>query len=188
MARVRLLAKRYAQALFDLALENKVIDQVYADMSMVQSVLEENRNLRKVMHNPVLDVSVKLRLTQAIFGEKKLIGDLSLHFIQLIVKKRREAWLLDICRAFEVLYYDHKNLIKAEIITAFPLDEVNKKDLMNRIKTITHKDVELKEIIDESLVGGFVIRVEDYQFDASIASKLRRLRKTFAENLYVKQF
>lgn len=188
MVKVQLLAKRYAQALFDLALETKTVDQIAGDMSLVRSVLEENRALRKVLDNPVLDASVKSRLVQAIFGEKKLISDLSLRFLQLIVRKRREAQLLGICFSFENIYYDYKNLIRAEVITAFPLDDNNRKIMVERLKAFTQKDVELKETLDENLVGGFVMRVEDYQYDVSIASQMRRLRKTFGENLFVKQF
>lgn len=188
MQKIQLLAKRYAQALFGLALDNKSVEQVASDMSLVQSVLTQNRDLRKVLHNPVLDASVKLRLVRAIFGQKKLISELSLRFIQLIVRKKRESNLLGICQAFEDLYFEFKNLVRAEVITATLLDEANKKELTDKINSITHKEVRLKETVDENLVGGFVLRVDDYQLDASISRKLRNLKKTFAENLYVKQF
>ncbi|MBN2615746.1 MAG: ATP synthase F1 subunit delta [Bacteroidales bacterium] len=188
MVQVQLLAKRYAQALFDLALETLAVEQIAGDVSLVRSVLDENRALRKVLDNPVLDASVKSRLVNAIFGEKKAISNLSLRFLQLIVRKRREAQLVEICRSFEVIYYDYKNIIKAEVITASPMDDQNRNELMEQIRAFTHKEVELKETVDETLVGGFVMRVEDYQYDASIASQMRRLRKTFGENLFVKKF
>lgn len=188
MVKVQLLAKRYAQALFDLALETKAVEQIAGDMSLVRSVLEENRALRKVLDNPVMDASVKSKLVNAIFGEKKAISDLSLRFLQLIVRKRREAQLLGICLSFENIYYDYKNLIKAEVITVFPMNDKNRKALVEQIKVFTQKEVELKETIDETLIGGFVMRVEDYQYDASIINQMRRLRKTFGENLFVKQF
>jgi len=188
MIRVQLLAKRYAQALFDLALETKTVDQTARDMSLVKVVLEENRDLRKIMANPVMDAPIKLRLVNAIFGEKKSISELSLRFLQLIVRKRRESYLEGICEAFEAIFYDYKNLVRAEVITAYPINDEIRKEMIERLSAFTHKDIELKETTNEDIIGGFVLRVEDYQYDASIVNEMRKLRKTFGENLYVKQF
>ena len=188
MIRVQLLAKRYAQALFDLSLEMKKVDETARDMILVKTVLEENRTLRKIMDNPVMDAPIKARLIDAIFGKNKAISELALRFLQLILRKRREAYLQGICQAFEVIYYEYKNLVKAEVITAVPVNDAIRKEMVEKLKAFTHKDIELQETTDENIIGGFVLRVEDYQYDASIVSQMRKLRKTFGENLYVKQF
>ena len=184
--RVNLLAKRYAQAVFDLALETKTVDRVAQDMKLVNTVLEENRELRKVMANPVLDGSKKIKVIKALFASH--VNELSLRFLNLITRKGREQYIQGICKAFEDIYMDYKNIMRAELVLASPSDAEIRKSIIASLRTLTDKDVDLKEVVDEDIIGGFILRMEDYQYDASIVNQLRKLRKNFAENLYVKQF
>ncbi|HDO06716.1 MAG TPA: ATP synthase F1 subunit delta [Bacteroidetes bacterium] len=179
--RVNLLAKRYARSLFDLSLETKIEEKVAADMRLVGSVLAENRELRRVIANPVLNGSKKIKILNRLFGEK--LNELSLRFFNLIIRKGREVYLEGICLAFEDIYEDFKNVVGAELITATKSDDKIKKLVVGKLKAITDKDIELKEIVDEDIIGGFVVRLEDYQYDASVATQLRRLRKNYADKL-----
>jgi len=179
--RVNLLAKRYAQALFDLSLENKIEEKVAADMRLVGRVLAENRELRRIMANPVLNGSKKVKILNRLFGEK--LSELSLRFFSLIIRKGREVYLESICLAFDDIYKDYKNVVGAELITATKSDDEIRKLVVDKLKAITDKDIELKEIVDESIIGGFVVRLEDYQYDASVTTQLRRLRKNYADKL-----
>ncbi|GMT44217.1 MAG: F0F1 ATP synthase subunit delta [bacterium] len=178
---VNLLAKRYAQALFDLSLENKIEEKVAADMRLAGRVLTENRVLRRIMTNPVLNGSKKVKILNRLFGEK--LNELSLRFFSLIIRKGREAYLESICLAFEDIYKDYKNVIGAELITATKSDDKIRKLVVDKLKVITDKDIELKEIINEDIIGGFVVRLEDYQYDASVAAQLRRLLKNYTGKL-----
>jgi len=179
--RVNLLAKRYAQALFDLSLENRIEEKVAADMRLVGRVLAENRELRRIMANPVLNGVKKVKILNRLFGEK--LSELSLRFFNLIIRKGREVYLESICLAFDDIYKDYKNVVSAELITATKSDDEIKKLVVDKLKAITDKDIELKEIVDENIIGGFVVRLEDYQYDASVTTQLRRLRKNYADNL-----
>ncbi len=179
--RVNLLAKRYAQALFDLSLENRIEEKVAADMRLVGRVLAENRELRRIMANPVLNGSKKIKILNKIFERK--LNELSLRFFNLIIRKGREIYLESICLAFEDIYKDHKNVVGAELITATKSDDKIRKLIVGKLKAITDKDIELKEIVNEDIIGGFVVRLEDYQYDASVATQLRRLRKNYADKL-----
>ncbi len=179
--RVNLLAKRYAQALFDLSLENKIEEKVAADMRLVGSVLAENRELRRVLANPVLLGSKKIKILNKIFERK--LTELSLRFFNLIIRKGREIYLESTCQAFEDIYKNYKNVVSAELITAMKSEDKIRKLIVNKLKAITDKDIELKEIVNEDIIGGFVVRLEDYQYDASVATQLRRLRKNYADKL-----
>ncbi len=179
--RVNLLAKRYAQALFDLSLENKIEEKVAADMRLVGRVLAENRELRRIMANPVLQGSKKVKILNRLFGEK--LSELSLRFFSLIIRKGREVYLESICLAFDDIYKDYKNVVGAELITTTKSDDKIKKLVVDKLKAITDKDIELKEIVDKGIIGGFVVRLEDYQYDASVTTQLRRLRKNYADKL-----
>ncbi len=182
--RVNLLAKRYAQAVFDLALETKTVDRVAQDMKLVGSVLDENRELRKMMTNPVLDASKKIKVIKALFGPH--VHELSLRFLNLITRKGREQFIQGICSAFDTIFMEYKNIMRANLTTAVPADAAIRKSIIASLHTMTDKDVELKEIVNEEIIGGFVLQMEDYQYDASVENQLRKLRKNFAENLYVK--
>jgi len=179
--RVNLLAKRYAQALFDLSLEYRIEEKVAADMRLVGRILAENRELRRIMANPVLQGSKKVKILNRLFGER--LNELSLRFFNLIVRKGREVYLESICLAFEDIYKDYKNVVGAELITATKSDDKIRNLMVGKLKAITDKDIELKEIVNEDIIGGFVLRLEDYQYDASVTSQLRRLRKKYADKL-----
>ncbi len=179
--RVNLLAKRYAQALFDLSLEYKIVEKVASDMRMVGRVLTENRELRRVMANPVLNGEKKIKILDRLFRER--LNELTLRFFNLIVRKGREVYLESICLAFENIYKDYKNVVGAELITATKSDDKIRKLVVGKLKAITDKDIELKEIVNEDIIGGFVLRLEDYQYDASVTTQLRRLRKNYADKL-----
>ncbi len=184
--RVNLLAKRYALALFELSLEDKSTDKIAKDMSFIGKVLEQNRELRKVLENPVLDDAKKATLLVKIFGNN--IQKLTKRFLHLISRKGRASYLLAICYAFGEIYKEHKNILSAELITAIKADKEIREDIITKLKNITDKNIELEEIVDDDIIGGFVLRMGDYQYDASIANQLNRLKKEFSENLYVKQF
>jgi len=179
--RVNLLAKRYAQALFDLSLENKLEEKVAADMRLVGSVLEENRELRRVLANPVLHDDKKVKILNKIFESD--LTELSLRFFSLLIRKRREVYLETICQAFEDIYLDFKNVVNAELTTAMGSDNKIRKEVVEKLKAITDKTIVLAENVDEEIIGGFVARLGDYQYDASVATQLRKLRKKYAEKL-----
>lgn len=186
--RVNLLAKRYAQAVFELAIETNNVDRIAKDMKLVYEVLDENRELRKIIANPVIDASKKISILNKVFGELSGVCNLSIRFLRLITRKGREMYIMGICEAFDDIYLDYKNIVKAELVTAYTPDKEIREAVLAKIKKISDKNIMLNESIDEDIIGGFIVRVEDYQLDASIATQLKRLSKNFARNLYEKQF
>jgi F-type H+-transporting ATPase subunit delta len=179
--RINLLAKRYAQALFDLSVELKQEEKVADDMRLVGRVLDENRELRRVLSNPVLHDDKKVSILHALFEKK--ISELTLRFFSLLIRKRREVYLEGICGAFESIYLDFKKIAKAELITATGSDNKIRKEVVEKLKAITDKNIELTDITDDEIIGGFIARLGDFQYDASVATQLRKLRKKYAEKL-----
>ena len=178
-----LLAKRYAQALFDLAVELKQMEEVAKDMILINAVLDESRELRRVLDNPVLDDFKKVKILNSLFSEK--INKLTLKFLHLIVKKGREGILTETCRAFDVIYKDYKNIMPVTITLAVEVNEKIKKEILDKLAQITNKELEVTEVVDPDLIGGFVLNFEDYQFNNSVKVQLQRLAKVFSDNLYV---
>ena len=181
--RITLLAKRYAQALFDLAVENNILEEVEQDMILVKSVLEESRVLRKVMSNPVIDYSKKIKVLDRIFEDK--IQKLSHKFLRLITQKGREIYISYICTSFDEIYKDYKNIMPVQLTTAMKVDEKVKQEILDKLAGVMGKNLEVTEKVDQELIGGFTLNFEDYQYNNSVKKQLQRLAKVFSDNLYI---
>ena len=136
--------------------------------------------------SPIISAGKKNKIIQAIFEKK--IREITFKFLQLVIRKERELYLKEITEAFETMYNEHHNILKVTVVSAIALNKGNRKALLNLLEEQTHKTILLEEKVDESLIGGFVVKMEDRKYDASLRYKLDRLRKSFEKNLYVKAF
>ena len=183
--RVNLLAKRYAQALFDLALEMKLEGKIEKDMHLVEHVLQDHREFKKLLKNPVVDDHKKVKLLNAVFGGH--IQELTQKFFVLIIKKDREMYLEPVCEAYIDIYQKYNNILPLELTTAFKADKKNRETIVDKVAKATKMKIELHESVDEDIIGGFIINYEDYQFDASIKRQLKELQSEFSKNLFIKK-
>lgn len=183
---VTIISQRYARALFGLAIEMKVLEDVKNDIDLIAKVTSENPQFRRLLMSPIISAGKKNSIIKGIFDKK--INKLTFKFLQLVIRKERELYLKEITEAFEKMYNDHHNILKASVISAIPLDKENRKALLKILEEQTHKTILLEEKTDESLIGGFVVKMDDRKYDASLRYKLDRLRKSFEKNLYVKTF
>jgi len=181
--RVKLLSKRYAQALFELSIELKQLEEVQKDMVLIGSVLHESRELRIVLANAVLDGYKKTRVLNKIFEGK--IQKLTLRFLELIVQKNRVAFLEVVCNSFEEIYKEFKNIMPVTLTTAYKADKKVIDAILAKLKDVTHKQLEVTEKVDNNLIGGFKLDFEDFQYDDSIKVQLKRMANQFSDNLYV---
>jgi F-type H+-transporting ATPase subunit delta len=181
-----LLSKRYAKALFDLALSSEQLEHVHADMKLVSDTLDENRELRKLMTNPVVPPSRKKIVVRSIFGPH--VQELSLAFLDILIRKGREQEIGFIATHFGQMYLDHKNIAIVNLTTAAPLEPALEKRISALIGVKTNKSISISSSVDPKLIGGFVLQMGDYQYDASIKRIIKRLHDDFDRNLFVKEF
>lgn len=181
--RVQLLSKRYAQALFDLAIEMKILEEVEKDMKLIHSVLLENRELRIVLANAVLDGYKKVRVLNKIFDGK--VQKLTIKFLDLITSKNRVAYLDPVCASFETIYKEYKNIMPVTLTTAYKADRKVINAILTKLEAVSDKHLEVTEKVDEDLIGGFMLEFEDFQYDDSIKVQLKRLANEFSDNLYI---
>lgn len=168
--------RRYAKALFELAKEQRVLDQVESDMARVQAIIEESPELSVLLHSPVIQVQEKRRVISEIFKGK--IQQLSYDFLNLLLDKNREDLLAGIITYFFKFIDESKGILRGDLRAAFPLSDQQKDTLKDQLDRITGKNVIIKEQIDSTLIGGFVIRMEDTVIDVSIINHLNKLRET----------
>ncbi len=169
------VASRYARSVFDLAIELKKVDIVYADMLVLDQVCKDNRNLVTLLKNPIVRYDFKLRILRKVFD--KHVDELTLKFFDLICRKNRSNMLPEVSKVFVMLFHDYKGIIKADISSAVKLSAAIKKEFEGIVTKATGKKVELDLSVDESLLGGYVLEIGDNQIDNSLKSKLNNLRR-----------
>jgi len=178
-----IVASRYAKSLIDLAVETKQLEEVANDMRLIKKVCKENREFVILLESPVVKTDKKMAIFKSVFGGK--ISVTTSTFLDLIARKRREGYIDDIAYAFDEQYKLYKNITTAVVTTAVALDAATKGKIVDIVKKNATGEVQLIEKIDKTLIGGFILTVNDKQVDTSIKRKLNDLRKNFSTNLYV---
>jgi F-type H+-transporting ATPase subunit delta len=173
-----IVAHRYAKSLLDLAIEKNVVDAVHKDMCTFQDTCEGSYDLVLAFKSPIVRHDVKLAILTKLF--KSTFHEVSFAIFEIITKKNREKFLPLIAKQFIALYTEYKGIQKADVTSASPLTAEQKTQVTKIIKEYTGKEVELTEHIDETLIGGFVLRVGDKQIDDSIRRKLNDLKVSLA--------
>jgi len=118
---VSLLAARYSKAIFDLALENNVVEETVKDMQLIAGLCEANRDFRTMLKSPVIGIDKKLKIFKAIFENH--INKFTMLYLLVIARKRREAFIHEIALEFGDLYNDYKGILTTHITTASSLTE-----------------------------------------------------------------
>ncbi len=171
------VAGRYAKALIELALERGVVEEVSNDMELLVKTCDTNRELSAMLKNPVIHGYKKLAIIKQLFGNK--MNKLSIAYMEIITKKSREPEMEGIARQYLNLFKIHKGIQTAVITSAIGLDAKLRADVLAILKNETKSEVELVEKVNKNLIGGFILRVGDKQYDASIAKSLRAIAKEF---------
>jgi F-type H+-transporting ATPase subunit delta len=180
------LASRFAAALYDFAIETNHVEPTYQNVLLVQQVITENQELKNILESPIIPEDKKQKIFRKIFTDN--LSNTALRFFALILKKRREPQLLMICKQFVKLYYSHHNIKEAYITTALPLSEETKLYIKNYIEQDVSYTLVLHFAVDEKIIGGIIIKIDDLFFDASIQTKINKLKAEFSQNAYAVGF
>lgn len=177
------IAFRYAKSLLELADENDKLEKVARDMELFAKACSQSRELVLMLKNPIVRKDKKRKVLGGIFKGK--VDDLTLSIFEITVKKGREAFLPAIAKEFKKQYNQVKGIEIAKVITPAPLNASLRKEIEALVRQISTKDhIQVDEIVDDSLIGGFVLRVEDKQIDDSVKSKLKALKIKLTERSY----
>ena len=170
---------RYAKAFFSLAIENKMLDTLKTDIQKVFDVCTQSSDFINLLESPVVKTSKKTELITEIF--KSEINTLTLNFLLLITNNKRESYIPGICRNFLELTRKDQNIKSAVIVTAAEIDIKTR----NKIKVLLEKElnatVELNCKTDPEIIGGLILRVDDRQYDSSVATQLKNIKQLLLE-------
>jgi len=175
------LGRRYAKALLELAREQNQTDQVVRDTGALLDAWKASSELREIIRNPVVPKPALRAAIDAIMdklGTSKLVRNT----IGLLADRRRLLYLPDVLSAFEELSEAETGLVRAEVISAKPLDDAYYSRLQEKLQRATGRRIVLVKKQDPSLIGGVVTRIGDRVFDGSISNRLSELRETLLAN------
>lgn len=177
------LANRYAKALFDLALEQQKLETVAKDMQLVNDVVVENRDLALLLKSPIVNAHKKIAVFSSLFEKK--IDKLSLQFLSLLAKNGREDIISLVAESLLNIYNDYRGITEAWLSTAGDLEKDARTAILQMLKKLSGKEIRLHEYVNADLLGGFVVKLGDYQYDASTKTLIKRLKVNIKNNLVV---
>lgn len=169
------LAGRYATALFELAVEQDAVDAVAGDMASLRAMLDESADLRRLVASPVIGREDQGRAMAAL-AERATLGQLATKFVGLLASNRRLFALADTIRAYDSLVAARRGEVTADVTSATALSDAQTQALITSLKNATGREVRLSAAVDETLIGGLVVKVGSRMIDASLKSKLQSLR------------
>lgn len=170
-------AVRYAKAILSFSLEQTKEVEVNNDMLLVANTIEENVDLQLLLNSPILKSNVKKSALQEVFSNK--ISSLSFGLIDLLIENKRLPILKDVAKKYTLLFDELKGIEVAKVTSAVPLTDALNKQVLLKVKEITGKEATIENIVNPDIIGGFILRIGDVQYDASIANKLQVLKRQF---------
>jgi F-type H+-transporting ATPase subunit delta len=181
------LAARYAKSLIDLSIEQGQLEQVYLDNLFLTRIMQGSKDFIDFLNNPAINSEKKLKLIQAFrLGQT---CEITQKFNDLLIKKGRESYLPEIASAFIEQYKEYKEISTITLTTAVPISDEVKNVFISKLKRDGNlKEVELICLVNENIIGGFILEGRGKRIDASVAYDLHKVKKRFLTNEYIYRF
>ncbi|HET8735885.1 MAG TPA: ATP synthase F1 subunit delta [Pricia sp.] len=173
-------ALRYAKAVLDLAVDQKATAAVENDMRSITETIADSKELRAMLASPIIQGESKKEVLNAIFKDG---GQITKGLLKTLTDNKRIGLLNEVALKYIILNEDLKREGVAYVTTAVPLTPVLEKKMLQQVAKITDDNVSIENKIDESIIGGFILRVGDLQYDASVANKLNNIKREFSNSL-----
>ena len=170
-------AIRYAKAILDVANSKNAAQEVNNDMISIASTINSNDELNSFIQNPTISVEIKEKALLEVFAAVNPVTKSLFHL--LFVNKRFEI-LQPIASNYKQLYDEMNGVQVAKVTTAIPMDASLEAKIMEKIATFSNKKITIENTVDPSIIGGFILRIGDQQYNASVANKLQELKREFS--------
>lgn len=172
------VAKPYARALYEAAVEHDELDAIVNDINQLHNVIEQSQEFSEFLSTPLLSPQFKSDTFQQLFADT--MHSLTINFLKLLANKQRERFLITIMDVFSAIVDEAAGRIVAKVKTATPITQDQEQRLIELLSTFSGKQVRLATEIDEQIQGGFIVQVDDTVFDVSISTQLQRLKQQLA--------
>lgn len=169
-------ARRYARALFDLALERGQAAEVRAALHAASATLQANHELRAVLLNPAVPSEKKKNIVTALWRERDGASALVARLLALLAERHRVDRLGPIEEQFTALWNAQREVVSAELVAAVPLDDAQLAGLRGAVRAATGRDVEFKTAVDARVLGGVRLTMDGRVYDGTVRARLAALR------------
>ncbi len=167
--------KVYSDALFELAAEQGMSDEVYEELNTIAQIFRDNPEFAKMLNAPTVSTDEKADVIANVFKGKT--SELTYNLMCVLTDKRRITYLPAIADSYKERWYDMKNIVEVKVTTSVPLNETLKAKLKLKLEAVYKKSIILEEAVDESIIGGIVINYGNTMLDGTVKSKLESMQK-----------
>lgn len=173
------VAERYAGALFSVAQEKGLMDEIEQELKDILEALDASPDFRRVFYHPQVSTSLKKQIIKEAFGAE--VNEYALNFINVVLDARREVFFKDIVTEYTRLVNETRNVVEVMITSAVEVPSDSKDNLVEALSKVTGKDVRVAYELKPEILGGLVIRIGNRVIDSSITRQLERLREQIRE-------
>jgi len=175
------MAGRYANALFELALDNKAVDSLKEDLDQFDALVAGSPDLDRLVRSPAFGADEQLKALSAVLAKAGIKG-LAANFLKVITANRRLFAVRDMIRAFRALVARHKGEVTAQVAVAERLSDNSLDALKSALKSVTGgKEIDLDVKIDPTIIGGLIVKVGSRMVDTSLRTKLNSIKFAMKE-------
>ena len=167
-------AIRYAKAMYDVANEENSVNEVYKDMSLIKELYGSSIDFKNLLSNSQINYQDKKRAVLSLTEKDNALTE---KLIELLIHNKRITIIGDIAISFIQLYNEQNNIKEATVITASPINKELESEILSKINTSNFKSVNLTNIVDPNIIGGFIIRFDGKEYNASVKQNLNNLKK-----------
>lgn len=174
------VAERYANSLFELAVESKSVEKVEKDLAGFEAMLSASADLRRLVASPVFSGDEQLGAISAISdkaGIKGLVGN----FLRVVARNRRLFAMPGIIRAFRAMAAEHRGEVVADVVSAHALSSAQERELAAALKSVAGKEISMNVTVDPAILGGLIVKIGSRQIDTSLKTKLNSLKLALKE-------
>lgn len=172
----KLVARRYAVALFETGIDLSKVDEFYKDLQGIKGTIELDSRLIDILSHPKIRDGEKKSMLEELF--KSSVEKETMNFLYILVDKRRQGNILEIIDEFNTLYKDHKGIVDVVAITAVSMDPKAKEDLSQSLSKKLKKEVNLVNQVDPSVLGGVFLKIGDKLIDGTVKGHLDSMART----------
>lgn len=176
---INVIADRYAQALFEVGEETQTTSELYQELKQLVDILNENKDLYNFLKSPLIGREDKKNVMNNIF-EDQLSKNMN-NFLKIVIDKDRMSAIVNIQESYKNLLNDKNNILEGTVITAVALNEKEIKDLEKNLSTKYNKNVTLTNVVDETILGGVLVKLGNEEIDGTIRTRLSRMKKQLSQ-------
>ena len=166
-------AIRYSKAIFQIAKESNNLPNIKDDMDSIISAHESSDDFKKLINNTLINYSDRKEILSTVISK---MNEKTNNLIDLLITNKRLSILYDIAHGFNDIYNRENNIERATVITATPISDKIKTQVLKKLQKLSNKSVEIENIIDETILGGFILRYENREYNASFSQRLSKLK------------